>query len=247
MEQCNGSLIPRESDSLRAWSQLDTQWAHCDLCRPQSVLQTTCLWFAIWSCFSSLFILSHDGVFRFCQRWSTASEPHIHTGAWWELLKRLPPTGFHNHCLPGRLACMYFFVSRAVFKAVTFLLPFKSSHLLGACVMNELLYESFIEWRAPLINVSSVFFYVSFTVRDLLQERKQESSRFVRDTSKINSPLPEPLPGLPQCLPLMVHLLLVIGSRGHHFCDLWWERNSSLAPPQEGVWLFNEVFAIAVW
>lgn len=146
--------------------------------------------------------------------------------------------------LSPRSSCLYlFFVSHAVFKAVTFLLPFKKSPLLAACVMNELPYESFIVWRG----VSSVFFYLSLIVRDLLQERKQESSRFVTNTSKINSPLPEPLPGLPQCLPLTVHLLLVIRAWGHHLCDLWWEQNSSRAPLQERVWLFNEVFAIAFW
>ncbi len=108
-----------------------------------------------------------------------------------------------------------------------------------------------------LTNASFLVFYPSPLTQDLLQERKQESSRVVAAAPKINqktpplakrtlSPnmfLPEPLPGLPRCLPAPAHLLLVIGVQGHLFCDLWWQWSSSLVGPQEAVWSFDEAFA----
>lgn len=200
-------------------------------------------------------------------------------GAWWELLRRLPPTGFQDHCHPLCVACLFDF-SPTSFTSV------KNFHMLGIYI-NQGCHIDFPSWKQPLVdwqtsvlafsglwdewasvwmwkrkgvflrNVSFLVFYLSPLTRDSLQERKQESSGVVAAAPKINQrpPLspkehslqtcspPEPLPGLPQCLPAPAHLLLVIGVQGHLFCDLWWQWSSSLVGPQEVVWSFDEAFA----
>lgn len=112
--------------------------------------------------------------------------------------------------------------------------------------------------RSSRANVSFLLFHLSLLTWDLLQERKQESSRGVAEappkqtrdkpilpkrTLSPNMFLPEPLPVLLQCLPVLAHLLLVIGVQGHLFCDLWWQWITSLVGLQEAVWCFDEAFA----
>lgn len=87
-----------------------------------------------------------------------------------------------------------------------------------------------------LANVSILVFYLSLLTRDLFfrkENRKaaglslrppkinQRTTPLAKRTLTPNMFLPEPLPGLPQCLPALAHLLLVIGVQGHLFCDLW--------------------------
>lgn len=190
------------------------------------------------------------------------------TGAWWDFSEKIA-TYWLPRSLSCSLCCLYlvicfFHISQ---KAVALLSPLENRHLLMDILVFG--FQQSVRWMSlhmnrlwcekkkgvSLTSVSFLLFYLSLLTWDLLQERKQKRSRFVAEASKINqrnTPLaklspntfrPEPLPGLPRCLPALAHLLLVIGVQGHLFCDLWWQWSSSLVVPQEAAWSFDETFA----
>lgn len=124
--------------------------------------------------------------------------------------------------------------------------------------MNELAHESFVVWKKERGVSDECLFSLVLSVLVNLRPtsgKKTEKKQICRWGFKINqrntplaklSPntfLPEPLPGLPRCLPALTRLLLVIGVQGHLFCDLWWQWSSSLVVPQEAAWSFDETFA----